>query len=182
MTAMTCSRVTPAFTVRMTITPVIVGEAACAWAADGRATEAAPIRVSVSASTTLRIAFIGLVFPVTAVRFVHVRCRPPSSERLSAIIWMSYEAELHSQAGRARWRGGVPQRRPSPQLSQSGRRAWRNALGDQPGGARARGARRRNAFHPHHAQCRPERSRCAISRARKTRFRGCLLYTSDAAD
>ena len=32
---MTCSRVMPAFTVRMTITPVVVGEVACAWATDG---------------------------------------------------------------------------------------------------------------------------------------------------
>src|SRR5438445_13784576 len=61
MTVMTCSRVTPAFTVRMTITPVVVGETACAWATDGWAMEVAPIRVRVSAKTTLRIAFIGLV-------------------------------------------------------------------------------------------------------------------------
>jgi hypothetical protein len=70
MTAMTCSRVTPAFTVMMTITPVVVSEVACAWATDGWAMDVAPIRVRVSAKTTLRIAFIGLVSPITAVTFV----------------------------------------------------------------------------------------------------------------
>ena len=40
---------------------------------------------------------------------------------------MGYEAELHSPAGRARRRRGVSRRRPAPQLSQSGRRAWRHA-------------------------------------------------------
>src|SRR5204862_4169037 len=70
MTAMTCSRVTPAFTVMMTITPAVVGEVACAWAKDGSAIEATPIRVRVSPRPRLRIAFIGLVAPVTAVTFV----------------------------------------------------------------------------------------------------------------
>jgi hypothetical protein len=55
----------------MTITPVVVGEAACAWAKDGWAMEVAPIRVRVSAkTTTLRIIFIGLVSRITAVTFV----------------------------------------------------------------------------------------------------------------
>src|SRR5258708_14277577 len=70
MTAMTCSRVTPAFTVRMTITPVVVGEMACAWAVAGSAMEVAPIRVKVKAKTTLRSALIGLVSRITAVTFV----------------------------------------------------------------------------------------------------------------
>src|SRR5215470_13339822 len=115
MTAMTCSRVTPAFTVRMTITPVVVGEVACAWATDGWTMEVAPIRVRVSAKTTLRIAFIGLVSPITAITVVlmprmlrldtsgapdlQVRCKAASRERLLAIMSMGYEAELHSQAG-----------------------------------------------------------------------------------
>jgi hypothetical protein len=47
-----------------------VGEVACAWATDGWAMEVAPIRVRVSAKTTLRIAFIGLVSRITAVTFV----------------------------------------------------------------------------------------------------------------
>jgi hypothetical protein len=62
---MTWSRVTLAFTVRMTITPVVVGELACAWATDGWVMEVAPIRTRVSAETTLRIAFIGLVSPIS---------------------------------------------------------------------------------------------------------------------
>src|SRR5215471_19093998 len=61
MTAMTCSRVTPAFAVRMTITPVVVGEEAWAWATAELVIEVAPIRVKVSAKTTLRSAFIVLV-------------------------------------------------------------------------------------------------------------------------
>jgi hypothetical protein len=56
--------------VRMTITPVVAGEAACAWATDGWVMEVAPIRVRGSAKTTLRIAFIGLVSRITAVTFV----------------------------------------------------------------------------------------------------------------
>jgi hypothetical protein len=54
----------------MTITPVVVGEVACAWATDEGAMEAAPIRVRVSAKATLRSAFIGVGFPITAVTFV----------------------------------------------------------------------------------------------------------------
>ncbi len=46
---MTCSRVTPAFTVRMTITPVVVGDKAWAWATDELVVEVASIRVKVSA-------------------------------------------------------------------------------------------------------------------------------------
>src|ERR1700689_192354 len=70
MTAMTCSRVMPGFTVRMTITPVVAGEVAWVWAADGWDMEVAPVRVSVSARTARRIAFIGLVSRITAVTFV----------------------------------------------------------------------------------------------------------------
>jgi hypothetical protein len=70
MTAMTCSRVTPAFAVRMTITPVVVGEMAGAWATDGWAMEVPPIKAKVSARTTLRIAFIGLVSPITAMLLI----------------------------------------------------------------------------------------------------------------
>jgi hypothetical protein len=54
----------------MTITPVVVGEMAWVWAADGSAMEAAPVRARVNAKTTLRIALIGLTPPITAVTFV----------------------------------------------------------------------------------------------------------------
>ena len=50
---------------------------------------------------------------------LQVRCKAAFLERLFAIVLMGYEAELHSQAGRARWRGGVPERCTAPQLSQS---------------------------------------------------------------
>src|SRR5665213_1811062 len=119
MTVMTCSRVTPAFTVRMTITPVVAGEVACAWATDGWAKEVAPIRARASARAALRIAFNGLASPITASTFVlgdvldvanvgarrgrcsrlQAGCRAASRERLSAIMLMGYEAELHSQTG-----------------------------------------------------------------------------------
>ena len=51
-------------------------------------------------------------------------------------------------------------------------RTRRDAVGDQPGGPRARGARRRGALHPHHAQRRPDRSRRALPCARQARLRG----------
>src|SRR5258708_5512421 len=136
MTAMTCSRVTPAFTVRMTITPVIVGAVPFAWATDGWAMEV-PTRVRVSAKTTLRIAFIGHVSPITAVSGapdLQVRCKAAFRDRLFAIMLTGYEAELHSQARCARRRGGVPERRTAPQLSQSGRGTRRDTVGDQPVG------------------------------------------------
>jgi hypothetical protein len=44
MAAITRSRATPAFTVRMTITPVVVGEKAWAWAADEVVMVVAPVR------------------------------------------------------------------------------------------------------------------------------------------
>ena len=50
-----------------------------------------------------------------------------SSERLFAIMLMGCEAELHSQAGCARWRGGVPERRPAPQFPPRGRWAAKEA-------------------------------------------------------
>src|SRR5882672_1539282 len=157
MTAMTCSRVTPGFTVRMTITPVVVGETACAWATNGWAMEVAPTRVRVSATATLRIAFIGLVSPIKAGSFVlcditggsalglvisvgpdlQLRCKTAFCERLFAIMLMGYEAELHSQAGCARRRGGVPERCPAPQFSPSSRGTRGDAIGDQSGGTRA---------------------------------------------
>src|SRR5262249_31473582 len=146
MTAMTCSRVTPAFTVRMTITPVVVGETACAWATDEWAMEVAPIRVRVSAKTRLRCDFIVLFSAITASSFVlcdehrstrcrgigldldigvapdlQVRCKTSFREQLFAIMLMGYEAELHSQAGCARRRGGVPERCPAPQFPPSSR-------------------------------------------------------------
>ena len=99
-------------------------------------------------------------------------CTTSSRDRPFAIMSTGHEAELHSQAGRTGRRGGVPGRCPTPQLSQSGGGARGNAIGDQPGSPRARGARRRSALHPHDAQCRPERSRRTISRARKAGFRG----------
>src|SRR5215467_11336815 len=74
MTAMTCSRVTPAFTVRTTITPVVVGDKAWAWATDELVMEVAPIRVEVlvkvTAKTTLRSAFIILLSAIMAGSFV----------------------------------------------------------------------------------------------------------------
>src|SRR6266436_4210477 len=70
MTAMTCSRVTPGFTVMMAITPVVVVEAACAWATDGWVMQVAPIRVRVRPKAMLQIAFIGLVSPIMAVTLV----------------------------------------------------------------------------------------------------------------
>ena len=70
MAAMTCLRVTPAFTVRTTITPVVAGELACARATDGCVIEVAPIGVEVSAKATLRIALIGLASPITGATLV----------------------------------------------------------------------------------------------------------------
>ncbi len=58
-----------------------------------------------------------------------------SGERLFITKLTGYEAELHSQAGRARWRGGIPQRCPASQFSPGSRRTRRDALGRQPGGA-----------------------------------------------
>src|SRR5262249_1515098 len=154
MTAMTCSRVTPAFTVRMTITPVVVGEIACAWATDGCVIEVAPIRVRVSAKTTVLSAFIALfsaitrapLFSVTNTEVgrsrrtsldldmgvapdLPVRCKTAFRERLFAIMLMGYEAELHSQAGCARRRRGIPERCPAPQFPPSSRGARGNAVG-----------------------------------------------------
>src|SRR5262245_61995881 len=72
---------------------------------------------------------------------VHTRCKAPLCGRLFVIILMSHEAELHSQARRTRRRGGVSERCPAPQLSQSGRRPRGDTVRDQPSGASARGAR-----------------------------------------
>src|SRR5882757_11315397 len=149
MTAMTCSRVTPAFTVRMTITPVVVGEVACAWAMDGWDIEVAPVRVRVSAKTTLRIAFMvsflrsrrsPLFFEmarmsrmsgldISGAPDLQVGCKAAFRARLFAITLMGYEAELHSQAGCARRRGGVPERCPAPQFPPSSRGARGDAIG-----------------------------------------------------
>src|ERR1700740_133351 len=98
MTAMTCSRVTPAFTVRMTITAVVVGEVACAWATDGWVMDVAPMRVRVSARTALRIAFIGL--DISGAPDLLLGCKPAFRERLFGIMLTVYEAELHSKARR----------------------------------------------------------------------------------
>src|ERR1700733_5881599 len=94
MTAMTWSRVTPSFAVRMTMTPVVEGEMACAWAMDGS--------VDICGAPDLQGG-----------------CTIDCRERLFAIMSIGYEAELYSQARRARWRGGVPERCSAPQLSQS---------------------------------------------------------------
>ena len=91
-------------------------------------------------------------------------CTTASGERLFAIMSTGHEAELHSPAGRARRRGGVPERRPAPQFPPGGGGARRDAVGDQPGDTRARGARRRGALHPHDPQRRPDRSRRALPR------------------
>ena len=143
-----------------------------------------------NAKTTLRSAFIVLVLAITAGSFnkswkrgdaprlgrrrscLQARCRTASLDRLFAIMSMGYEAELHSQAGRARWRRGVPERCPAPEFSQSGRGARSNSISDQPGGTRTRGARRRRPFHPHDAQCRPHRSRRTVPVARQAGLRG----------
>ena len=111
-----------------------------------------------------------------SLHFLHPRVRPECTiafgDRLSAIMSTGYEAELHSPAGRARRRRGVPERRAAPQLPPGGRGARRDAVGNQPGGARARGARRRGAVHPHDAQRRPDRGRRALPRARQACLRG----------
>src|SRR5262245_37971751 len=74
MTAMTCSRVTPAFAVRITITPVVVAEEAWAWATAELVIELAPMRIKVSAKTKLRDAFIVLASTIMA-GFLVVGCR-----------------------------------------------------------------------------------------------------------
>src|SRR6185437_777027 len=101
-----------------------------------------------------------------------MRSTSASGVRLSAIILTGYEAELHSQAKRARWPRGVPERRPASQLSQSGGGTWRDAIDDQPSGALARDACRRGALHTHDAQRRPDGSRPAIPIARQAGLRG----------
>src|SRR5690242_3200930 len=55
MTAATCSRVTPDFTVTMTITPVVVGDVACAWAWDACDMQ---VRVRKNARTRFRIGVV----------------------------------------------------------------------------------------------------------------------------
>src|SRR5271154_4173268 len=59
-------------------------------------------------------------------------------KRLFITMLTGYEAELHSQAGRARRRGGVSERCPASQFSQGSRSARRDAVGYQPDGARTR--------------------------------------------
>src|SRR5438105_7800891 len=106
MTAMTCSRVTPAFTVMMTITAEVVSEAVCAWASDGWVMHVAPI------SGMLRIAFMVsflrswrshlffeiprmsrmLGLDVSGASDLQVRCKTAFVERLFAIMLMGYEA------------------------------------------------------------------------------------------
>src|SRR5438270_9536419 len=191
MTAMTCSRVTPAFTVMMTITAVVVSEAVCAWASDGWVMHVAPISVRVSPKAMLRIAFMVsflrswrshlffeiprmsrmLGLDVSGASDLQVRCKTAFVERLFAIMLMGYEAKLHSQAGCARRRGGVPERCPAPQFSPSGRGTQGDSIGDEPGGTRTRGAHRCSALHSHNAQCRPDRSRRTIHLARKAGLR-----------
>src|SRR5262249_30914765 len=146
MTAMTCSRVMPAFTVRMTITPVVVGEVVCACAVvDEWDMEVAPTRVRVSAAATLRIAFIDLDIDVAPD--LQVGCKSTFSARLLAIMLMGYEAELHSQAGCTRRRGGISQGRSAPKLPQSSGRTRRDDLCREPGRSRAGGTRRGRSFH-----------------------------------
>src|SRR5580704_19256525 len=64
-------------------------------------------------------------------------CTTASGERLFAIMSTGYEAELHSAERRARRRGGVPERCPTPQFSPSGRGSRGDTVGDQPGDTRA---------------------------------------------
>src|SRR5689334_1123464 len=85
-------------------------------------------------------------------------CKTAFNARLFAIMSMGYEAELHSQARRARRRRSVPERCPAPQFSQSGGGTRGDAICDEPSSTRTRGTCRRGTFPPHHAQCRPERS------------------------
>src|SRR6476469_9910566 len=67
---------------------------------------------------------------------LQLRCKPAIGEQPFGIMLMGYEAELHSQAGCARRRGGVPERCPAPQFSQSGRGTRRDSIGHEPDGAR----------------------------------------------
>src|SRR6266496_1650830 len=136
MTPMTCSRVTPGFTVRMTITPVVTGEMACAWASDGLAIEVAPFKVRMSARATFRIALIG----IGGAPDLHLRCKSALRGRLFAIMSMTHEAKLHSQTRRARWRRDVSERCPAPQFPQSGRGARGHPVSGESGGSCARGA------------------------------------------
>src|SRR5580693_2992228 len=48
---------------------------------------------------------------------LRTRCMTASRDRLFAIMSTGYEAELHSATRRARWCGGVSERRAAPQLS-----------------------------------------------------------------
>ena len=56
-------------------------------------------------------------------------CTTASRDRLFAIMSTGYEAELHSQARRARRRIGVPERCPAPQFSWSSRGTRRDTIG-----------------------------------------------------
>src|SRR6202035_1895023 len=67
---------------------------------------------------------------MTVTPDLQARCTPASRQRLFAIMSMRYEAELHSQAGRARRRRGVPERCPAPQLQQSGGGSRGEPVGD----------------------------------------------------
>src|SRR5271170_5650392 len=60
---------------------------------------------------------------------LQVRCRAAFRVRLFAVMLTGYEAELHSQAGCARRRGGVPERCPAPQFPPSGHAARGDAVG-----------------------------------------------------
>src|SRR5215475_11540403 len=91
----------PGFAVRMTSTPVIVG-AACVWAGEGWDMVAAPMRGRISAMARLRMAFA--VLSIGLVPGVLTRCGVAIVGRLLVIIFMNYEAKLHSQAGRVGWR------------------------------------------------------------------------------
>src|SRR5262249_49225305 len=170
ITAMTCSRVTPAFTVRMTITPVVVGEVVCAWAADEWDIEVAPTRVRVSAKATLRIAFIDLGIGVAPD--LQIGGKTGFRERLLAIMLMGYEAELHSQAACARRRRGISQRRAAPKFPQSCGRARRDDLRGEPGRSRTGGACRRGALHSYGAKRWTDRSWRALPRPREAGVRG----------
>src|SRR5260221_2610740 len=100
---------------------------------------------------------------------LQLRHKAAFRERLFAIMLTSYEAELHSQARRARRRGGVPERCPAPQFSESSRGTLGDSVVDQPGITVTLGSRLRCALHTHVSQCPVDRIHRAVYLARTTR-------------
>src|SRR3981081_2517944 len=148
--------------------PAALGSAAEALSGSAKAapTVSAPPAQSMSrrenvASRIVLLPFLSRIWglDVGVTPDLQVEYTTASRERLFAITSTSYEAELHSQARRARRRGGGPERCPAPQFSESSRGTRGDSVGDQPGSTCTRGARRRGALHTHDPQCRVDRSR-----------------------